>query len=143
MNDRPTAAELIAAARHCLERELLSAVTDARLRYQGLVAANVLAIVERELAVGEEHLTREWQWLAEVLGWLDPLPSSTAVLAAAVREGNVRLCERIRKGDFDAPAVFRELAGQLRRVVARKLEIANPRYLAAFSLSGEGTKTKP
>ncbi len=140
MNDRPTAAELVAAARHCLERELLPAVTDARLRYQGLVAANVLAIVERELAVGEEHLTREWQWLAEVLGWREPLPSSAAALAEAVREGNVRLCERIRSGDFDPPERFRELAGQLRRVVERKLQVANPRYLAASSPAEEGTK---
>jgi hypothetical protein len=143
MNDRPTAAELIAAARHCLERELLPAVTDARLRYQGLVAANVLAIVERELAVAEDHLTREWEWLAEVLGWLDPLPPSTTALTAAVREGNVRLCERIRNGDFDAPERFRELASQLRQGVEGKLQVANPRYLAAFSLAGEGVKTKP
>jgi hypothetical protein len=130
MNDRPTAAELLAAARQFLERELLPTTSDARLRYQGLVAANVLAIVERELTLAEEHLAWEWRWLASLFGWGEP-PASAAALAAAVSAGNALLCEHIRGGAFDAPDRFRELAGPLRRVVAHKLQVANPRYLAA------------
>ena len=46
MNDRPTAAELLAAARQFLEAELIPTLGDARLRFQTLVAANVLAIAK-------------------------------------------------------------------------------------------------
>jgi hypothetical protein len=57
MNDRPTAQELIEAARLYLEKELLPALSDARLRFQTLVAANVLSVAGRELA-GEARLAR-------------------------------------------------------------------------------------
>src|SRR5207302_6017650 len=67
MNDRPTAVELVAAARQYLERELIPTLSDARLRFQTLVAANVLSIVERELQTEEDHLLQERQWLAELL----------------------------------------------------------------------------
>ena len=127
MNDRPTAVELIAAARHFLEKELLPAVGDARLRFQGLVAANVLAIAQRELEAGEDALVWEWQWLAELFGRREAVPG--AALRAAVLEGNRRLCERIRAGDFDEPPRLLDLAEQLRRGVERKLQIANPRYV--------------
>src|SRR5690242_14430603 len=49
MNDRPTAAELVFAVREHLEGELIPTLADPRLRFQTLVAANVLRIVEREL----------------------------------------------------------------------------------------------
>ncbi len=131
MNDRPTAAELVAAVRHYLEAELMPTLSDARLRFQTLVAANVLAMVERELLVEEQHLSEEWHWLADVLA-LGPAPQRLAELRQAVREANHRLCERIRRGDYDEPARWGALAAQLRRSVVRKLEIANPRYLASF-----------
>jgi len=129
MTDRPTAAELVEAVRLFLEGDLLPTLTDARLRFQTLIAANVLAIVSRELPTEENLLREEWQLLAEVLGTVAPEPASLAGLREAVREANVRLCERIRAGEFDEPGRFHALARQLRRTVVRKLEVANPRYL--------------
>jgi hypothetical protein len=130
MTDRPTAAELVEAVRRFLEGELLPTLTDSRLRFQTLIAANVLAIVGRELPAEEDLLREEWQLLGEVLGTGRPEPASVAGLREAVREANVRLCERIRAGAFDEPDRFQALARQLRRTVVRKLEVANPRYLA-------------
>ena len=49
MSDRPTAAQLVAAARDFLERELLPTLEDERLRFRTRVAANALAIACREL----------------------------------------------------------------------------------------------
>jgi hypothetical protein len=130
MTDRPTAAELVEAVRRFLEGEVLPTLTDPRLRFQTLIAANVLAIVGRELPAEEDLLREEWRQLGEVLGTAGPEPASLAGLRAAVREGNVRLCERIRAGAFDEPGRFHALVRQLRRTVVRKLEVANPRYLA-------------
>jgi hypothetical protein len=132
MNDRPAAPELIAAARRFLEAELIPTLGDARLRFQTLIAANVLAIVERELSLEEEHLSQEWAGLSELLNRPAP-PPSLSVLRQAVRDANAELCQRIRRGEFDDPTRFQSLARQLRHVVERKLQVANPRYLAGFT----------
>src|SRR5205807_6434107 len=130
MNDRPTVPELIAAARVFLEQELLPALADARLRFQTLVAANVLAICERELLAEEDHLAEEWQRLGALLDVADAVPERLSMQREITRERNTLLCQRIRAGDFDEPGRFRELCRQLRRAVERKLEVANPKYLA-------------
>jgi hypothetical protein len=49
MQDRPTALELLRAVREFLEADVLPSL-EGRRRFHGLVAANVLGIVERELA---------------------------------------------------------------------------------------------
>ena len=130
MIDRPTTAELLAAARQFVESELIPTMADARLKFQTLIAANVLAIAERDLAMEAEHLALEWGWLAELLALAGTRPERIEVLREAVRTGNVQLCARIRQGWFDEAETFHALARQLRPAVERKLAVANPRYLA-------------
>ena len=130
MNDRPTAPELLDAVRSFLEAELIPTLADPRLRFQALVAANVLAVVARELPAEEEALRRECDLLRDVLGMEDPTPAGLSELRRTVCDANARLCERVRAGAFDDPARFGALARLLRPVVVRKLEVANPRYLA-------------
>src|SRR5437868_14205997 len=88
MNDRPTAVELIAAARVYLEQELIPTLTDARLRFQTLVAANVLAIAERDLATEEAHLAEEWRLLSKLLNVADTAPDQLSALRHGVLEKN-------------------------------------------------------
>ena len=106
MNDRPTAAELIDAVRGYLEKELLPALTDARLRFQTLVAANVLAIAGRELATEADSLEEEWTLLDGLLG---PVEKPARGLREAVERRNRELCERIRVGSFDEAERLREV----------------------------------
>jgi hypothetical protein len=129
MHDRPTAEELIAAVRLHLERELIPTLTDARLRFQTLVAFNVLAIVERELQQNEEVLREERRWLAELLGTPLPEPQQSQALRQQVRHATEQLCQRIRTGQFDDPPRFAALSKRLREIVKQKLEVANPKYL--------------
>jgi hypothetical protein len=126
VHDRPTAAELVAAVRGFLEAELLPALADARLRFQALVAANVLGVAERELALEGRHLAEEWAGLAGLLG-LDPAPP--AGLRGAVTAANEKLCLEIRQGAFDAPEAAARLLRELREQVRRKLEVANPKAI--------------
>jgi hypothetical protein len=130
MNDRPTAKELIDAVRQYLEAHLLPSLTDARLRFQTLVAANVLAIVGRELPAEEERLREECGLLGRILGEGKGPAAGLGELRSCVTEMNARLCGRIRAGEFDEPGRFRTLAAELRTLVVRKLEVNNPRYLA-------------
>jgi hypothetical protein len=134
MHDRPTAAELLSAVRQFLETELLPDLSDPRLRFQTLVAANVLAVAEREVAVEDQHLREEWDWLAGLLLLTQPGPEPTAELRQLVHSANVQLCSEIRKGHFDTPTEFLSLLRDLRNGVVRKLEVANPRYLASVRL---------
>lgn len=128
MQDRPTTAELVAAARDYLARELLPTVTDQRLRFRGLVAANVLAIVERELRTGEAALLAEWESLSALLG-LAPANAAPSALAEAVESANRELCARIRDGEADAGPFRDAVFGHTRAAVEAKLRISNPRYL--------------
>src|SRR4051812_23917545 len=100
MYDHPTAAELIAAARMQLEQLVIPSIAEPRLRFQTLVAANVLAIVERELAAGQAHMAAAWQRAAKLQGDSDDQPAGEALNAAVAAQAR-RLCADIRAGAYD------------------------------------------
>jgi hypothetical protein len=130
MNDRPSAVELVNAVRQYLESELLPTLTDPRLKFQTLIAANVLSIAEREWQTEDANLADEfvhYVWLLKQDHRLYDLKD----LRADVQALNKFLCEQIRNGDYDEPARFASLAKELRPFIERKLQVANPRYLAA------------
>lgn len=100
---RPTAAELLSAVREFLETDVRGAAPE--LDFQVRVAANVLAIVEREvLDAGSPDGG------PDLLGHADE-----AALAAA-----------IRRGDLDGRDA--EVLPVLRALVARRLNVAHPGY---------------
>ena len=125
MNDRPTAAELLAAVERFLEESAVPAL-DGPAKYHARVAANVVRIVARELATEDAHLAREWDGLATLLGDRVPKPSDRAPLAAAITARNEELVRRIRAGDADAGPFRAALLAHLSRVVADKLDVAQP-----------------
>jgi hypothetical protein len=100
-------------------------------RFHARVAANVLAIVARELGDEEPTLVAEWTRLATLLGRPgDAPPDRLAALRTAVADMTEELCARIRRGDADA-APFREaVRAAVAASVAEKLAVANPRFLA-------------
>src|SRR4051794_19984592 len=114
MYDHPTAAELIAAARMQLEQQVIPSIAEPRLRFQTLVAANVLAIVERELTAGEAHLAVAWQRVAELQGDTGVKPAGEALRAAVAMQAR-RLCADIRNGMYDDQVQQEALLAHLRR----------------------------
>jgi hypothetical protein len=128
MFDHPTAAELIAAARMHLEQQVIPSIAEPRLRFQTLVAANVLAIVERELAAGEAHLAAAWRRAASLQGDTADQPAGE-MLRAAVAAQSRRLCEDIRAGVYDDRPRREALIAHLRRTAEEELLVANPRFL--------------
>jgi hypothetical protein len=130
MQDRPDAQELLAAVRAFLEEQVVPALEGTR-QFHARVAANVLAIVGREVAVGEESLRAEWQRLGRVLGrQVGEVPDGSGALAAAVRIMNEQLAEKIRSGDADDGPWRAEVLAHLRATSAERLAIANPKYAA-------------
>src|ERR1700693_1541879 len=107
-HDQPDAPALLDAVREFLTTEV-EPQTDGRLRYHVKVAANVLAIVERELRLGPAQATAHANRLKR-LGF-----QSDHDLAQALRSG--ALDDRLD-----------DLEPALKEMVADKLAVARPGY---------------
>ena len=115
--DRPTAAELLAAVADFLREEATPALDRAepRLGFQMRVAANSLAILEREARLGAGADAREHARLQALLrrdGTLEDL--------------NRELARQLRTGERDERDA--ELMAHLDATIADKIAIANPRW---------------
>jgi hypothetical protein len=131
MYDRPTASELIEAARQHLEMNVIPAVKDInhKLYFQTLVAINVLRIVEREMALSTSHERAAWERLDALLG-VKKQPDSREGWEAGLAHRNAALCASIRSGNHDTDqALFEHLMATTRE----QLEVANPKYLQALA----------
>lgn len=130
MQDRPHARELLDAVRAFLEEQVVPALEGTR-QFHARVAANVLAIVGRELEGGESQLREEWRRLVALLDRpaADP-PADGAVLFEAVRALNAELASRIRAGDAESEPWRARVLAHLRTTADDRLAIANPRYRA-------------
>ncbi len=129
MQDRPTALELLAAVRGFLEREIVPSL-EGRRRFHTLVAANVLAIVERELAGEEATLLAEWTRLADLLHVRGDAPTRIEALRISVRAMATELAARIRRGDADAGPFATAVRAHVRATVIEKLRAAHPRLVS-------------
>ena len=126
MNDRPSAAELLAAVERFLEESVVPAL-EGPARFHARVAANVVRIVAREIATEETHLAREWDGLSVLLGSDDePPPHDRAALCESILARNEELVRRIRSGDADRGAWRATLLEHLSRTIADKLDVAQP-----------------
>lgn len=108
-HDAPSAAQLVEAVGEWIRWAVIDGDGEPN-RFHARVAANMLAIVERELALGPAQARAHTSRL-EQLGVGDD-----AELAAA-----------IRSGEFDARA--EEVRAAVWASVRDKLAVANPRYL--------------
>jgi len=108
-HDVPSPVQLLDAVREFIESDVLAA-TEGRVRFHARVAANVVAMVGRELELGPELAVAHARRLAG-LG-----VATEAELATAIRSG--ALNDRLG-----------EVSDAVRATVADKLAVANPAYL--------------
>lgn len=108
-HDSPTMAQLVESVREWIHTDLIPGV-DGRLKFHARVAANILAIVERELELGADQATKHRGRLA-ALGM-----SNDRELADAIRDG--LMDERLD-----------EVREHVRSSVVDKLRVANPGHL--------------
>ena len=124
--DRPSAPELLEAVAAYLFTELRPEVPSEQ-RFRVLVAANVCAVVARELRAGDEPLREDLAMFDELLGRKAPRDELEGEeLDEAVRAAERELAGRLRDGDLDDR--LDELTELLREHVRRKLETARPGY---------------
>lgn len=126
MNDRPTAEELLRAVERFLEAEAVPAL-EGPARFHARVAANVVAMVARELETEDAQQAEEWAGLARLLDEAEaPLPRERAARREALAARNAALAERIREGGADAGSFRREVLAHLRRTGDAKLAVSRP-----------------
>ena len=123
MNDRPDARELLEAVERFLREDVVPAL-DGPKRLHARVAANVVAMVGREIAGADADLRAEWRGLAELLGRQGEAPAEAAALQRQVREAGEELARRIRAGEADAGPFRDAVIAQLKRSVAAKLAVS-------------------
>jgi hypothetical protein len=111
-HDRPSVDELLSASARFLREDVVPDKVSDRIRFHSRVAANALTIARRELRVGAQQ-RRDHQRRLERLGC-----AGDRELVAAIRSGS--LDER-----------WDEVLDTVRELLAAKLTVANPRYLAA------------
>jgi hypothetical protein len=124
MQDRPTAPELLDALAAMLFTDVRRWVPAER-RFQILVAANLCAVVAREIRAGAEPSIADARLFRALLGaeGRDPAPEEAEAVA---RKAAGDLARRLRAGELDHD--LDRVAGELREHVRRKLEIARPGY---------------
>ena len=133
MQDPPSAIQLLVAAREHLSSAVIASIDDPGLRFRTRVAANVLAILERELGSGEEAAREEYRRLTTLLGETQMAVPRGSQLAMLLQAATRRLCRRVTLGEFDAHPRKAELLSHLKRTATDKLRINNPRYLARIA----------
>ena len=112
--DLPRADELLGSVQDFLHNDVMAA-TQSRLNFLVRVAANSLAIVQRELAVGVEHRAREHSRLQQFFVSEDDLTSLRWRLVRGLRDGSIEL--------EDAA-----LQAHLRHTAVNQLAIDQPSY---------------
>ena len=116
MTDQPSTVELVQAVRGFIEDHAMTQLTG-HAAFHARVAANVLAIVERELIHGADYDKSERERLVDLL-------KSDGDLEALNRE----LCARIRSGELtpETPG----LVDHLWQTTIDKVSIDQPKYAA-------------
>jgi len=119
MQDFPAPEELLEAVAAYLAVELRPQVPKEE-RFRVLVAANVCAVVAREIRSGGDADAADLAAFGGLLGESEPSDSKGAA---------AELAGRIRAGEMDGSLL--QVIDDLRDVARRKLEIARPGYADA------------
>lgn len=126
MQDQPAAHDLVTAVREFLENVAMPKL-EGHDAFHARVAANALAIVERELVIAPGDNAEERARLMELLGRDGDLAELNDALCEAIGSGGISL---------ETPG----LTDHLWATTLTKLSIDQPRY-AAYKRALEGSET--
>ena len=125
MQDRPSAAELLEAVAEYLFAELRPEAPREQ-RFRVLVAANVCAVVARELSAGDAPDREDLELFSQLLGEKAEPADDPDALADQARRSAAELAKRLRSGELDDR--LEQLSSKLEEHVRRKLDVARPGY---------------
>ena len=115
MTDEPKDSEFRRMFRERLEKEVIPNLTDPKTRVRSAVAANIMAIVDRQIGNGDSEASKEWQELRDLVKNQPGGVSLVENLEAAVHKYEEDLQRQIQAGGDEA---------KLRSSAARVLKMA-------------------
>jgi hypothetical protein len=130
MQERPDKSTLLEAVAQLLLTEIQPAISDKRLGFRVLIAANLASVVANELRAEGEHDTAELLRLQALLpGMLegDPRQLPAARRAQALSSMNHELARRLRAHRVPAEEMVAVLV-HIRQTLSERLSIVNPRF---------------
>jgi hypothetical protein len=128
MQERPNKLVLLTALARFLVEEVRPALSDPRLAFRALIAANLASVVASELASDDGAVTRDLDRLRPLLPEVGELADdSFESRRARVAELSDRLAARLRDDDL-SPEEAARVATALRDSLREKLAIDNPRF---------------
>jgi hypothetical protein len=125
VNDQPTAEALLRAVERFLERDVVPRLEGVP-KFHARVAANVVAMVARELELEDSQLAGEWERLGLLLHDPAPCPPGREARRAGLLARNESLLRAIERGEADAGPLRAATLEHLRLTVADKLAVARP-----------------
>ena len=128
--DRASAEELLGGVEAFLRKDVLPQLSGASI-YKCRVAANILSIVQRELALGNAADSTELQSLQKLLG----REGEGFDTSSRLDDLNAELCTDIRSGKLDEQRDG--VMNHVRSTLQDKLAIANPKYAGYRESLGE------
>ncbi len=128
--DRASAEELLGGVEAFLRKDVLPQLSGASV-YKCRVAANILSIVQRELALGEKADSTELLGLQQLLD----REGEGFDTSSRLDDLNAELCTDIRGGKLDEQRDA--VMSHVRTTLQDKLAIANPKYAGYRESLGE------
>jgi len=128
MQERPNKLVLLTALARFLMEEARPALSDPRLAFRALIAANLASVVASELASDDGAVTSDLARLVSLFpGESESADAPFDSRRARVAELNTRLAVRLREVDLATDEADR-IAAVLRESLREKLAIDNPRF---------------
>ena len=125
MNDRPTSVDLLRTVERFLEEQVVGQL-QGPARFHARVAANVVAIVAREIETEDAYSVAEWERLGSMLEDTAQPPAARDARHAGLQARNEALVERIRAGDADTGPFAQAVLAHLRATVDEKMDVSKP-----------------
>jgi len=125
VNDRPTSVDLLRTVERFLEEHVVGQL-QGPARFHARVAANVVAIVAREIETEDAHGAAEWDRLGRLLELDGGVPGTREAREAGLCARNEALAARIRAGDADAGPFADAVLAHLRATVDERMDVSRP-----------------
>jgi hypothetical protein len=125
VNDQPTAEVLLRAVERFLEHDVVPRL-DGVPKFHARVAANVVAMVARELELEDAQVSAEWDRLGALLHDRAACPAGREERRRGLLARSESLVQAIERGEADGGAFRTSVLEHLRLTVADKLAVARP-----------------
>ena len=139
MTDKPKETDFGKAFRERLEKEVVPLLKNPGISLRSAVAVNIMAVVDRQIGLGDPEATKEWSRLRDVVKAHPGAEAMLTDLEAAVRKYEEDLHKQIAAG-ADETQVRKAAAAVIKMAVMAKM--SKPNVKPDQAADGEAAEEK-